>query len=270
MDFQGVADGAAEGLVHIRDGEAHFEAAIFADGFKRLGEDVGLFQRVHERAGATFHVDDDGFRATGDLFAEDAADDERDAVYGGGYVSEAVEDLVGGGQIGGLGGESDANLAGLIEELRDIELDLEAGNAGELIDGAASDAESGAGHFDHVESAGGEEGEEDEGGFVANAAGAVFVDPGSRERVEAEAFPARGHGLGQPSGFGQGEGLEKLGHQPSGELVVGDGSGGRALSESFELVGGLLDAVPTAFDDALEIGGHLAAESAGSGLGAKR
>ena len=102
------------------------------------------------------------------------------------------------GDVAGLGGIGEAGLGQAAQELGLGELDLEAGDGGELVHGAAgvaeaTPAEHGAGH-----AAGGHDGAEDEGGLVADSAGAVLVHLEAGHGGEVEALAGIPHGPGSP------------------------------------------------------------------------
>lgn len=50
----------------------------------------------------------------------------------------------------------------------------------------------------------------------------MFVGPGSWESGEVDLVTGFGHGSGEVSGFLIGESVDEGGHEPGGELVVGD------------------------------------------------
>jgi hypothetical protein len=67
-----------------------------------------VFRLAEERAGAGFHVEDEGVEAGGELFAQDGRADEAGTLDGGGAVAQGVEDAVGGDQRGGLADDGSA------------------------------------------------------------------------------------------------------------------------------------------------------------------
>lgn len=243
FDFKGVASGFAERLIHVGDNGFDLESGGSADTFESLGKLVGFGGGFHERAGSAFDIEGDDFGPASDFFAEDAADDEGEAGHGSGDIAEGVEGFIGGGEAGGLAGEGDTDFFGLGLHLVGRKISVEAGDGGEFVDCATGFSEARAGHFDSGESAGSEDGEEDDGGFVSNSTGAVFVDPGVGESGEVNAVAGFGHGSGEVGSFLIGEAVEKDGHKPSGELVVGDCGLGGTLGdelEFFERVGFLV------------------------------
>ncbi len=148
FDFESVACGSSEGLIHIADDSFDFEARGGADLFKGGGETACFGGGFHESAGTGFDIESDDFGSAGDLFAEDATDDQREAGDGSGDITQGVKRFIGGGETGGLTSEGDADIFGLSFHLVGREIGVKAGDRSELIDCAASFSEAGAGHFD--------------------------------------------------------------------------------------------------------------------------
>lgn len=188
----------------------------------------------HECSGTAFDIEGDDFGSSGDFFAQDAADDKGEAGHGGGDIAECVEGFVGGGEAWGLAGECDADFFGLGLHLVGSEVSGESRDAGKFVDGATGFSESGAGHLDDSESARGENGEEDDGGFVADTACAMFINPGTGETVEIDSVAGFGHCSGEVGGFLVGESVEVNRHEPGGKLVVGDGGLGGSVGDELQ------------------------------------
>ena len=111
---------------------------------------------------------------------------------------------------------------------REGELGVEAGDGFELVECAAGVAEGAAGdHGDgdagrELEAGGGEDGGDEEGGLVADAAGGVLVDGEGVERCGVEGFAGEAHGVGEGGELVRREAALEDGHEERGDLGVGD------------------------------------------------
>ena len=143
-DFDPVAGEAAEGLVHAGEEGDGAGAGGFAGLHHELGEEFGFFVGGHEGAGADFDVEDEGVEALGEFLAHDAGGDEEGGFDGAGVVAEGVEDAVGGDDFRGLADEGGAAFFQGVDELREGELGVEAGDGFELVECAAGVAEGAA------------------------------------------------------------------------------------------------------------------------------
>ena len=108
---------------------------------------AGVFERLHERAVADLHVQDDRVGARRELLRHDRRGDQRDDVHSRGHVSERVELLVGRHEIAGLADDREPDLAHLLHELVDRQLDPEARDRLELVERAARVSEPAAAHL---------------------------------------------------------------------------------------------------------------------------
>src|SRR5579864_5067197 len=85
------------------------------------------------------------------------------------------------------------------------------------------DADAGcAGGGERSEAGGGEDGSDEEGGFVAYAAGGVLVDGEGVEGGGVEDFAGDAHGCGEVGELLWREAAEEDGHEERGGLGVGD------------------------------------------------
>ena len=115
-----------------------------------------------------------------------------------------------------------------------VDVNVEAGNAFELVERAAGNAEAASGnHRDPVFIAG-EQGSEHERCLVADAAGGVFVDLRRRTLRIFEDAPAFHHRGGQMLGLHRGHAAEKHRHCPRAHLVVGDFAQGKAFDQELD------------------------------------
>ena len=126
------------------------------------------------------------------------------------------------------------------------QVDAEAGDALQLVEGAAGVAEAAARHHRHPDAAHRRERRERERDLVADAAGRVLVDlpPAIRERSSTS--PECSIASSQcGSSVLQVQPAEEDGHEESGELLVGDLAAGRAAHDERELLG--VSAPPSRF-----------------------
>lgn len=77
----------------------------------------------------------------------------------------------------------------------------------------------------------------------------MFVDGEFSQRRGVEGFTGVAHGLGQRSEFVEGKATDTGGHQPGGELVIGDGAGDGSGDEVADLVSGEGNVVAGFADD---------------------
>ena len=164
----------------------------------RLGEHLRVLERLHEGAVADLHVEDDRVGAAGDLLRHDARRDQRHDVDRRGHVAQRVELLVGGDEVGGLADDREPDLAHLLDEGVDRELDVEARDRLELVERAARVPEAAAAHLPDRHAARGDDRPDRDRGLVADAARRVLVDHAPAERA-AEVERRRRSGSSRPS-----------------------------------------------------------------------
>lgn len=120
-----------------------------------------------------------------------------------------------------------------LSEARKGELSVKAGDGFELVEGAAGMTEAtaadhrdtGAGNAGGGavrEARGGDDGCNEQGGFVADAAGRVLVDGEGLERRGVEGLAGEAHGGGEGGKLAGAETVLVDGHQKRTELGVGD------------------------------------------------
>ena len=119
-------------------------------------------------------------------------------------------------------------------------------------------AEPASRHFGHLDAASGGDGPGDEGGFIADAAGRVFVDLDALDTAQIRRFAAARHGEGQFGRFACVHAAEENGHQQRGGLIIGHGTVGDAADEILDFFFRQRAAVAFVFDDVIHShGDHL-------------
>ena len=219
-DFERVAGGFTRGFVHGAQSHTGTHPERVADANHALCELMRLLLGLHEGAAAVFHVEHEAVKALGEFFAHDARRDERDARHGAGDIAQRVEFLVRRADAAGLANHDAADLVDDMVDFDFVELRAEAGDAFELVECAASDAEAAAGDHRHPDAVAGEQRREHERGFVANAAGAVLVHAHGIVRVPSEHGAAVEHRVGERGGFLRRHALEEDGHRQRAHLIL--------------------------------------------------
>ncbi len=140
LDFQGIAHGIAQRLIHVGNHGGNLPAHALADLDHQARKLFGLRFRFHERTAPHFDIQHDGICTRCDFLAHDASCDQRHAGNGGGHVAQGVELAVGRGQIGALSRHHDAMFRQHCQELLGAETDTEAPDRFQLIDSPAREA----------------------------------------------------------------------------------------------------------------------------------
>ena len=228
-------------------------AAVAAPGgLAEVDADPGQLGRLrglaHERPRAGLDVEQDAGGAAGELLAHHAGGDQGDVADRRRHVAEGVDRLVGGDQVGRLGGHGQPDPLHLVEQLVGAEADPEAGDRLQLVEGPAGVAQPAPGQLDDLHAEGGGERAHDQGGAVGDAAGGVLVHRRPAEAAQVELVAGGDHGLGQGLGLAPGEPAQVPGHQERGHLVVGQLLAGVGEHEVAQLVAGDLATVPLAGD----------------------
>ncbi len=118
LHFQRIADGLAKRLLHLRDQCRGLASRQAANGNHEARESAGVFQGFHKGAVAALDVEHDGIGAGGQLLAHDAARNQRQARNCAGDVTQRIECLVRGGQIGRLRRDDEPDFRQLAAKLR--------------------------------------------------------------------------------------------------------------------------------------------------------
>ena len=175
-------------------------------------------------------------------------------------VAESVEDAVGGDEGRGLADEGCAAGFEGVEELREGELGVEAGDGFELVECATGVAQAAAGDHGDAdardtcwrgcgEASGGKDGCDEEGGLIADAASGVLVDGEGVQGSGVEGFAGEAHGGGEGGEFLRRETAQVDGHEEGGGLSVGDGAIDDAVDKVLDLRGGEWETVTLVTDD---------------------
>src|SRR4029077_7528543 len=208
---------------------------------------VGLL--LHERALAGFYVEDQRVDSLGHFFAHDGGTDEIRAFDGGGNVAKGVEALVGGHDFGSLADEAATASLEDAAKIFEREIHVEGGDGFELVERAASWAEGAAADHGDVEAGSSNDGSDDERSLVADAAGGMFVHFGGGEIGEIEDHAGMQHGFGEGGEFGTRHATPDDGHEPGGELVIGDAVVSDAVDEELDFLTGAFRGVAFFADD---------------------
>ena len=171
-----MAGHAAERLVHVGDEGDNFFAHALACFDHDFGKDDGIFFALHEGAGAGFNVENERVDAFGEFLAHDGGADEADIFDGGCGVAKRVDFFVGRSDFRGLADEAHAAFLEHAAELFERKIYVEAGDGFEFIERAAGVTETAAADHGNGEAASGDDGSEDERGFISDATGGMLVD----------------------------------------------------------------------------------------------
>ena len=175
LHLQRVAHVVAQRLIHVGDQRGEPLAAEVADAHHCLRQLQRFFIGVHDRAAAGFHVQHHHVAARGQLLGQNGRDHQRQTVHRRGHVAQSVERLVRRGERRRLTDDGAAHVCDLPAEGRVVQIDAHAGDGLQLVQRAAGEAQSAAGHLGHFHAAGGHQRHENQRGGVAHAAGGVLV-----------------------------------------------------------------------------------------------
>src|SRR2546425_3741876 len=174
-NLQGVAGDAAERLIHVRYESNDLLAEAAAGIDHQLGEAYGVFLTLDEGARTELYVENQRVNAFGQLLAHDRGADEGMILDGGRNIAQGVNFLVRGSDLRRLADQAHAAFAENATEVGQREIDVEAGDGLELIERAARVAKPAAADHGNNETAGGDNGSQNERGFVADAARRMLV-----------------------------------------------------------------------------------------------
>ena len=236
-DFDGVAGGAGERLVHVGDQRDGRQAGAGRDRRDALGQFARALERRHEGARAGLDVHDQAFEARGELLRQDRGRDQRDQLDRRRHVADRVEAPVGRREGVRLADDGAARLAHDALEREEIGLRDIARDRIELVERAAGVAEAAARDHRHEGAAGGEHRREHERHVVADAAGRMLVEDRARQvrRAPVERFAGERHGAGQRDALVERHAVEEHRHGEGGGLPLGDRAAGQPGDELADL-----------------------------------
>ena len=265
-DFQGVARRAAQRLIHVGDQRRGGQSRAAGDRDQAVRQCAGLVQGGHERPGAGLDIQDQPLQPFGQFFGQDGGDDQIERFHRGGDVAHRVEPAVGGGQLGGLADDGAADGSDHPTKALEIGGRVVAGDAGQLVHGAAGMAQAPARDHRHVSATGRHQRRQDQADLVADPAGGMLVEHRSRQLQvrPVQHRPGAGHGLGQGDPFIRVQPAKIDGHGEGGQLAFADGLVDHALDQEIDFGRTQRHAVPLAADQVLgqPRGGHGFARSA--------
>ena len=125
-DLEGVAHGAAERLIHVRDQRNHALAHARARLDQKIGKMRGILFALHECARAHFHVQHKRVDPLRQLLAHDRAANQGRAFHRGGDVAQGVQLLIGRSDLGRLADERAAANAEHAAEVRERQIHAES------------------------------------------------------------------------------------------------------------------------------------------------
>ena len=250
-DFERVADGATERLLHRGENRARG----FAHRGRHRDECLREFTRLrfffHERAAAEFHVEHEYVDALGEFFREDAAADQRDALDGRRHVAQRIKFFVGGRQFRRLADEREPDGFQLRAVFRHREVHAETGNRFEFIECAAGVTEASTGNHRHGDAAGRDHRREVERNFITHATGRVFVGLRIFHAREIGDDAGVHHRFGVERGFRGRHAAQVNRHEQRRELIIRPRAIGGAPHKRRDLVATQRQAVAFFGDDML-------------------
>ena len=221
-NFETVADGVAERCVHICEKRGGGEVCRLPDCGHRFCEGACIFDRLHKCAASDFHIEENGIRARGKLFAHDGGGDQRDAVDGRRHIAQGVEQLVRACERARLCDEGEPAVLYDRDKFLLREVRTESGDGFELVDGAARMPKAAPRHLRCFAAARCDDGADDERGLVADPARRVLVDLVSRNRREVDTVAGCRHDLCECRRLGDTHAAQTDRHEKRGYLVVGN------------------------------------------------
>ena len=231
-DLVRIPDREPERRIHVGDERGGLASRGLRPGDERVRERNGVLARLHERALAALHVEDERVRALGELFGEDGGDDERNRGDRARHVAERVELLVRRRDVIRLHRERDADRRrDLLKAFDGLRAGV-AGNRLQLVGRPACEAEAASGQRGNADAASCGERLDDERKLVADAAGGVLV---GRRDIPCKAPAGLHHRVRQVGGLALGHPAAADGHGEGGHLVIRDLPLGEALDELADL-----------------------------------
>ena len=102
--FQGIPHGISQGLVHIGEQRDNFTPSQLPDIHHHIGELTRILERLHERAQASLHVEQDRLRARRQFLAHNRRGNQRNRLYGPCHIAQGIQLSIGRSEIQGLPG----------------------------------------------------------------------------------------------------------------------------------------------------------------------
>ena len=99
-NLQRVACGGGERLAHVGDQGGGHATGTLGGGDQGAGEGLGIGHGFHERTGAAFDIQNQGFQTGGEFLGQDRGGDQVDALDRAGDVADGIQAAVGGGDLG--------------------------------------------------------------------------------------------------------------------------------------------------------------------------
>ncbi len=93
--LQCISHSVAQWLIHIRDDGRYFAPCPATNGHHHLSQFFGFGLSLHESPFTHLHVKDNCISASGDLFAHDAAGNERHTLDSTRHIAQGVELAIG-------------------------------------------------------------------------------------------------------------------------------------------------------------------------------
>ena len=119
----------------------------------------------------------------------------------------------------------------------DAETGAKSGDRFQLVQRSARMSQRAAGDHRDGYAGRGSEGRRDQAGFIADAAGGMFIHLDARHRREVYTLPGIGHALGQGAHLTVRHAGENHRHKKGGYLVIRDGAAGIPVNEESDFFG---------------------------------
>ena len=251
QDFNGVAGGPRQGLVHVGDQGAGGHAGAVGDRHQALRQRAGVLVGGHERAGAGLDVEHQAGEPGGELLGQDRGGNQRDRFDRRGHVADRVQALVGGRQIRRLADDGAAHLRHHRSQRRQIGLGAVTGDRIELVERPPGMAQAAPGDHRNPGATGRQRRRQQQRDVVADAAGGVLVERRAVQLRPVEDIAGIAHRLGEKYALFGRHAVEEDGHGESGDLAFGHRAVGQTFDQEGDLVAGEWAAVPLPSDNLL-------------------
>src|SRR5438874_8987629 len=246
--LEDIAAGAPQGPIHGGDQGDSRAAAVLTERDHGLRELEAALYLGQKRAAAVFHVEHQAVQPFSQLLRHDARCNQRNRLDGRRHVAQRVQLAIGRSDLRGLTDERATQFLHLRLRFGEREIGAKTGNRFELVERAAGVAQPASRHHRNGDAAGGDQGREHEGDFVADTAGRVLVDAGRRPPIERKALPRRQHCIGQRRQLLAPESAQTDAHQHRRDLIIGDPIRGVLRHERGPFLGTQRRAIALALD----------------------